>query len=655
MQQTLRWTNRASASLHKQALRQSYLHVVARATTTTGGAAGGSRFGNYTTPRNGFGSTSSDPSAATTSASTSASGDSPSKRVAELRELVQEAIRVTLSTGPRGFFRAAQAAQSIAALAAEYLAQGSVDPPPVFLRKLFEKLGATYIKLGQFIASSPSLFPDEYVSEFQKCLDKTEPVPFAVIERIIEQELGAPWSSVFSSLDPTPLASASVAQVHAAVLRESGKKVVVKVLKPGVEDVLSTDLSFVYLTSRFLEWLQPELARLSLTGVLADMRASMMAEVDFTQEATHYQHFANFLDSRGFRNVATTPFVYRHLSTRRILVLERLSGAPLTDLAAVRAVTGGSRDPELVLVNALNTWFASVMAAETFHADVHAGNLLVLSDGRVAFIDFGIVGRISPVTWRAVEALIGSMATADYETMARALATIGACSAQVDFSAFSRDLEAFFAELQQLDSSLVVTAGGPLAARAGGGGGAQGQRGERGMERSGRGHILRHHYPAALPLWSSRSPPPHGCPGLVPNLPLATPTPTTPRHTNLARFQPLPPPPPAILPYSSIPSAPSAAPHHPAVRPGSAGGGGGGGGAGLSASLEVDQTQLNRLFVQLVRIGETHGVKFPREFGLFLKQMLYFDRYTRILAPSLQVFNDDRIRTRSIGVQYGGK
>ncbi|KAG2437493.1 hypothetical protein HXX76_006142 [Chlamydomonas incerta] len=468
------------------------------------------------------------------------------QRTEQLRELVQETIRITVSTGPRGIFRAMQAAQSVAGLATEYLQAGAVDAPPVFLRKLFEKLGATYIKLGQFIASSPSLFPDEYVLEFQKCLDKTEPVPYATIERIIEQELGQPYGNVFSSIDPVPLASASVAQVHAAVLKDSNKQVVIKVLKPGVEDTLTTDLSFVYLCSRFLEFLQPELSRLSLAGVLADMRTSMMAEVDFTQEATHYQHFASFLDSRGYRNIATTPFIYKNFSSRRILVMERMVGAPLTDLSAVRRVAGASRDPEQVLINALNTWFASVMSADTFHADVHAGNLLVLSDGRVAFIDFGIVGRISPVTWRAVEALISSMALADYETMARALATIGACSTDVDYSAFARDLEAFFAELEQINSSLVVTRGPP------------GSAGD--------------------------------------------------------------------------------------VR----------GAGGMSASLEVDQAQLNRLFVQLVRIGEIHGVKFPREFGLFLKQLLYFDRYTRILAPSLQVFNDDRIQTRAIGVQYGG-
>ena len=139
-----------------------------------------------------------------------------------------------------------QAAQAVLSLTQEYLSSGGrLDPPQTILRKLFEKLGATYIKLGQFIASSPSLFPEEYVVEFQKCLDKTESVPFDVVKRIIQAELKQPLDQVFSYIDPQPLASASVAQVHAAVLRSSGKDVVIKVLKPGTEDTLLTDLNFV--------------------------------------------------------------------------------------------------------------------------------------------------------------------------------------------------------------------------------------------------------------------------------------------------------------------------------------------------------------------------------------------------------------------------
>ena len=116
--------------------------------------------------------------------------------VTELRELLEEAIKLAGSTGPRGITRGVQAVQALVSLTQEYLTAGKLDDPPVILRKLFERLGATYIKLGQFIASSPSLFPEEYVLEFQKCLDQTEPVPFARIKKTIEEELSVPIDQV---------------------------------------------------------------------------------------------------------------------------------------------------------------------------------------------------------------------------------------------------------------------------------------------------------------------------------------------------------------------------------------------------------------------------------------------------------------------------
>ena len=171
--------------------------------------------------------------------------DDASKRGAQLAELLRETSRVALASGPKGFVRAMQAANAVLTVTQDFLQTGGNDPPqgelsmarvlhaqwckrstlvpptllPFYaavLRKLFERLGATYIKLGQFIASSPSLFPDEYVLEFQKCLDRTDPVPFSKIQAVIEAELGHPWGETYASIDPVPIASASVAQVSHA-------------------------------------------------------------------------------------------------------------------------------------------------------------------------------------------------------------------------------------------------------------------------------------------------------------------------------------------------------------------------------------------------------------------------------------------------------
>jgi aarF domain-containing kinase len=462
------------------------------------------------------------------------------RQLAVFAELARDAGQLALRSGPAGVRRAAGAAAAALEVgreqAARLAAGRALDAPPAILRRLFERLGATYIKLGQFIASSPTLFPPEYVSEFQRCLDAAPPVPFSAIRRVAEAELGCALEDVFESVDAAPLATASVAQVHAAVLRGSRREVVLKVLKPGVEEVLQADLDFLYIAARFLEAAAPALSRASLAAVAEDVRASMLGEADFRLEAAHLGHFEAFLDAAGLRGLAACPELVPQFCSRRLLVMSRLRGAPLTDLAAVRRAAPG-QNPELVLINALNVWFASVVGAESFHADVHAGNLLVLPDGRVGFIDFGIVGRLSAPTWGAVEALLRAVPGRDFATMARALATIGAAGDAVDLDAFAADLRALFDSLAAVDPALVVAAGAA---------------------------------------------------------------------------------------------------------------------GGAAAAALADDVAVNRFLLELVRVGEDNGVRFPREFALLLKQVLYFDRYTRLLAPGLQVFDDARVEVGGGGARGAG-
>eukprot|EP00890_Picochlorum_soloecismus_P005600 jgi/Picsp_1/6040/NSC_03394-R1_aarf domain-containing protein kinase len=461
------------------------------------------------------------------SAPSSAEMETLFKQIGQLQQLAQEAVGLALKSGPQGIRRSAQAAEAFISVGREQLQllqrNQASDAPPVILRKLFEKLGSTYIKLGQFIASSPTIFPEEYVLEFQRCLDQTPPVAYSTIQKIIEKELGLPLEDVFETVDPVSLATASIAQVHSAVLRGSGQDVVIKVLKPGVEDTLVTDLNFLYIASRALEIFSPDLSRASLSDIVGDIRSSMMDEVDFRKEAQHIEQFASYLDSNGLRSIATCPTLYKQYCTEKVLVMERLNGAPLVDLEAIRNTARG--DPELVLVNALNVWLGSLLGAESFHADVHAGNLLVLPDGRVAFIDFGIVGRISQTTWRAVEALLRATTTGDYQTMAKALVTIGAADREVNIDMFARDLEELAKRVEDIDADLVVSVGETSA----------------------------------------------------------------------------------------------------------------------SASIAADNEAVNRFLIEIIRVGEANGVKFPREFALLIKQVLYFDRYTRLLAPTMKPFEDERI------------
>ena len=275
---------------------------------------------------------------------------------------------------------------SLQATIEEYLQNLPPELAPKTLRRLFERLGATYIKLGQFIASSPTLFPAEYVLEFQKCLDDTPRIKYETVKGIVEEELGLGIGEVFTDFSKVPLASASVAQVHAATLRNGNVDVVVKVQKPGVSDVLKADLGFLEVAGKILEFLAPELSRLSLANVVTDLRSSMLGELDFMQEGRNLAEFREFLMQNSLNDVATAPLYYPEASSKRVLTMERLYGVPLVDLEGIKDY---SPNPEQTLVNALNTWTLSVVACPFFHADVHAGNLLVLTDGRVGFIDFG--------------------------------------------------------------------------------------------------------------------------------------------------------------------------------------------------------------------------------------------------------------------------
>lgn len=282
---------------------------------------------------------------------------------------------------------------------------GSLSVPKT-LRRVFEQLGATYIKLGQFIASSPTIFPADYVEEFQACLDKTPTVPYATIRQIIQDDLKRPLQSLYASIDPVPLASASIAQVHRATLKD-GTEVVIKVRKPGVDSTLQADLAFLLVASKLIEFINPSISSLSLANIVSDIRDSMLDELDFRKEAKNLINFRDFLWKNNIVE-ATAPEPFLSYSSERVLTMEYLRGIPLVDLEGIKDI---AKEPEMTLLAALRTWALTVATNDLFHADLHAGNLLVLRDGRIGFIDFGIVGKISEKFRKAVGDLFNAFVT----------------------------------------------------------------------------------------------------------------------------------------------------------------------------------------------------------------------------------------------------
>ncbi|AKH69473.1 putative unusual protein kinase [Spongiibacter sp. IMCC21906] len=356
--------------------------------------------------------------------------------------------------GVRGSWRMAQTLVAVYPRALKWLIEWR-KPTPKDVRELFEALGATYIKLGQFIASSPSIFPAAYVEEFQRCLDQTPSLPFDKIKQIIEQDLGKPISQVFSHIDTKALASASIAQVHAAKLL-SGEDVVVKVQKPGVQAVLTTDMNAVYLFTRIFELILPNTDKDAVAGLVSEMYQSMIDECDFYKEADNLRQFRQFLQDSNIDTVVA-PKPYSQASGSRVLTMERLYGTALTDPETLEK---RNIDPAQGLFNALNTWFASLTQCTFFHADLHSGNLLLLDDGRVGFIDFGMVGRIQPEAWQAMFSLFAGVSAQDYRQIAESMLTVGITRDKIDLDALSNDIRDLFEGLNAMDPAKVLNNSG---------------------------------------------------------------------------------------------------------------------------------------------------------------------------------------------------
>lgn len=326
-------------------------------------------------------------------------------------------------------------------------------PEPAELRQLFESLGVTYVKLGQFIGSSPSLFPAEYVEAFQDCFDQTQPVSFSLIAAVIEQQIDAPLESVFSSIDEKPLASASIAQVHAARLN-SGESVVLKVRKPGVESTIKADLNLMMLVTRVLEWLTPSINPRMLSGFVEAVYPYMVDECDFVREAEYLLEFRRFLEESQNDRV-TVPKPYLEYSSHRLLVMQRLEGQSFAEIVRAQQQHELQSNAALTtaIVDAKKAWFDSLIDNWFFHADLHLGNLMLLDSGQVGFIDFGLVGSIDTSLWQVSQNLFTGLIRKDSQVIAESLVSIGMAGHSVDLQDFSRDIERLLQRFDALSSA----------------------------------------------------------------------------------------------------------------------------------------------------------------------------------------------------------
>jgi ubiquinone biosynthesis protein len=304
------------------------------------------------------------------------------------------------------------------------------------LRIAAERLGPTYIKLGQIISSGRGLFPDELVDEFEKCRDQVSPEPFWIVREVVEGDIGDPIEATFERFDREPIAAASIAQVHGARLR-TGEEVVVKVQRPSVDALVHDDL-------RVMAWLAPHfVGRIPITALanppaLVELFAeTIVEELDFRLEAENMLDVARSLAELDERRYVV-PRPHPHLVTRRVLVMERLSGFAYDDLESMVAAGIDTHD---VLRTGMVGFMEGAMFHGVFHGDLHGGNLLVQPDGRTALLDFGITGRLSEPRRQAFLRLLVSGSVNDVRGQLAALRDLGALPADTDLDEMIVELE----------------------------------------------------------------------------------------------------------------------------------------------------------------------------------------------------------------------
>jgi predicted unusual protein kinase regulating ubiquinone biosynthesis (AarF/ABC1/UbiB family) len=297
----------------------------------------------------------------------------------------------------------------------------------VGLVESFMALGPTFVKLGQMIASSPGTFPAPLADACLRTLDDVPPFPAGEALAIVEDDLGAAAADLLAGFDPVPLSAASIAQVHACVLRD-GRQAVLKIQRPAIAERMNRDLRMMYRLARLVDRTRTG-HLLNAPGVVEDLHQVTNEELNFALEAHRQAGFRDHIGDFGDNAWITAPEVYWDHCGPRVICMERFHGTPMDRFSEIRA---RGIDGELVLRRGLKVWMESALVHGPFHGDVHAGNIWVLDDGRAAFLDFGIMGELPAVHRQAVrDAQYTVMIDGDYTRIVRSWQRIGILSEDV--------------------------------------------------------------------------------------------------------------------------------------------------------------------------------------------------------------------------------
>jgi predicted unusual protein kinase regulating ubiquinone biosynthesis (AarF/ABC1/UbiB family) len=295
-------------------------------------------------------------------------------------------------------------------------------------REGLEELGTTFIKLGQLLSSRPDLLPDVYIDELARLVDSVPPVPFAEIEAVIHEDLGA---DAFASIDPEPLATASIAQTHRGLLA-TGHDVVIKVRRPGVAEQVDLDLAVLRSTVRIVAAHSEAAQRIQLEELADELEVHLRAELDFVEEANNTELIRGLVAE--FEGLVV-PRVIRPHVTERVLVLERIAGRKVEPAHGL--------DPERAAELArefFRAYVHQVVVEGVYHADPHLGNILLTDDGRLALLDFGLLGRLDEDSRARLALLLLALAQNHADDVADLVISLSTTTAGSDQAGFVQDV-----------------------------------------------------------------------------------------------------------------------------------------------------------------------------------------------------------------------
>jgi len=300
------------------------------------------------------------------------------------------------------------------------------------LRMICEDLGPTFVKLGQVLSTRPDLLPETFTTELAYLRDDVRPFPYAEAEAILTEEYGVPPEEAFAAIDSTPVASASISQVHRAVLHD-GRVVALKIRRPGIEKIVQADLDILKNLAQLAERRLPWLAAFQPVSIAREFERSLKRELDFTVERRTMERCqAQFASDP----TAHIPFVVREFSTAHVIAMEFVGGVSVTDLAGIRRM---GIEPSQTAIRGSRILLKQIFRYGFFHADPHPGNLRVLEGGVVAMLDYGMFGQLDSRTRERIADLLAGLLSQDTDKVLRALDALDIRGEHVDSKALRRD------------------------------------------------------------------------------------------------------------------------------------------------------------------------------------------------------------------------